>query len=135
MMKFMPSTIKLPPKTTSAEPAPAKASAQPFLRFVHSPALRKQTLSVLTALEQADAPAEHRAALADMVVTLMAAGLDCYFLLPLKQAKAGFMTEQSAKLGMVGVQQLMGGVIRNIIGRMDGPQLLSVCGSIRAMMR
>ena len=34
---------------------------------------------------------------------------------------------QSAALGMTGVQQLMGSVIRNIIGRMDGPQLLS-CG-------
>jgi hypothetical protein len=29
---------------------------------------------------------------------------------------------------------VMGSVIRNIIGRMDGPQLLSVCGSIRQLM-
>lgn len=135
MMKNMPSTSKRPPKTTATEPAPAKAAALPFLRFVHSPALRKQTLSVLTALEQAAEPVEHRGALADMVVALTAAGLDGYFLVPLKQAKAGFLTEQSAKLGLAGVQQLMGGVIRNIIGRMDGPQLLSVCGSIRSMMR
>jgi hypothetical protein len=34
--------------------------------------------------------------------------------------------EQSASVGMTGVQQLMGSVIRNIIGRLDGPQLLSV---------
>ncbi|WP_310387645.1 hypothetical protein, partial [Roseateles sp.] len=115
----MPSTIKRLPKTAAAEAAPAKAVAQPFLRFVHSPALRKQSLSVLTALEQADAPVEHRGALADMVVALTAAGLEGYFVVPLKQAKAGFLTEQSAKLGLAGVQQLMGGVIRNIIGRMD----------------
>ncbi|MCV2353899.1 hypothetical protein LNV09_06930 [Paucibacter sp. B2R-40] len=110
-------------------------SAQPSLRFMHSQALRKQTLKVLTAMEQAEAPDEHRAALADVVVVLMSAGMDFYFLTPLKQAKAGFVIQQSANLGMVGVQQLMGGVIRNIIGRMDPPALLSVCGSIRSMMR
>lgn len=111
-----------------------KPSEQPSLRFLHSAALRKQTLKVLNALERADAPDEHRAALADVVVVLMTEGMDFYFLAPLKQAKAGFVIQQSAKLGMVGVQQLMGGVIRNVIGRMDGPALLSVSGSIRSMM-
>ena len=43
--------------------------------------------------------------------------------------------EQSASLGMTGVQQIMGSVIRNIIGRMDGPQLLSVGNSLRQFMR
>ncbi|MDC8771338.1 hypothetical protein [Roseateles albus] len=125
--------------TAASEEAAPQAleepSAQPSLRFMHSQAMRKQTLKVLSAMEQADAPGEHRAALADMVVVLMTAGMDFYFLAPLKQAKAGFVIQQSANLGMVGVQQLMGGVIRNIIGRMDGPALLSVCGSIRSMMR
>jgi hypothetical protein len=104
------------------------------LRFLHSQALRKQTLKVLTAMEQAGEPEEHQGALADVVVLLMTAGMDFYFLAPLKQAKAGFVIQQSANLGMVGVQQLMGGVIRNIIGRMQAPALLSVCGSIRSMM-
>ncbi|MCV2358790.1 hypothetical protein LNV08_07335 [Paucibacter sp. TC2R-5] len=124
--------------TAASEEAAPQAleepSTQPSLRFMHSQAMRKQTLKVLSAMEQADAPGEHRAALADMVVVLMTAGMDFYFLAPLKQAKAGFVIQQSANLGMVGVQQLMGGVIRNIIGRMDGPALLSVCGSIRSMM-
>jgi hypothetical protein len=35
---------------------------------------------------------------------------------------------------MAGVQQVMGSVIRKIIGRMDSAQLLSVCGSIRQLM-
>jgi hypothetical protein len=43
--------------------------------------------------------------------------------------------EQSAALGMTGVQQLMGSVIRNFIGRMDGLQLLSVGHSRRRFMQ
>jgi hypothetical protein len=54
---------------------------------------------------------------------------------PLKAAKAGFVLEQTASLGMKGVQQVMASVIRQIIGRMDSPQLLSVCSSIRQLMR
>lgn len=133
IIQFMVSTKKSKASVPAA--TPELPSDQPSLRFLHSAALRKQTLKVLTALEQADAPEEHRAALADVVVVLMTQGMDFYFLAPLKQAKAGFVIQQSAKLGMVGVQQLMGGVIRNVIGRMDGPALLSVSGSIRSMMR
>ena len=58
-----------------------------------------------------------------------------YFIKPLKLAKAGFVVEQSASVGMTGVQQLMGSVIRNVIGRMDGSQLLSVGNSLRRFMR
>jgi hypothetical protein len=67
-------------------------------------------------------------------VELTNCGLDHYFLEPLKLAKPGFMVEQSANLGMLGVKQVMASVIRQIFGRMDGPQLLSVCGSIRQFM-
>jgi hypothetical protein len=45
------------------------------------------------------------------------------------------MVEQSASLGMTGVQQLMGSVIRNVVGRMTGAQLLSVGESLRQFMR
>lgn len=42
--------------------------------------------------------------------------------------------QQSAALGLSGVQKVMGSVTRNIIGRMDDKQLLSVCRSIRQFM-
>ncbi len=112
-----------------------RSSAQPSLRFQLSPELYQQTLSVLDTLEQAEDPAEYRDALADLVGTLTNSGLDAYFLEPLKLAKAGFISQQSASLGLAGARQVMGSVIRNIIGRMDGPQLLSVCGSVRTFMR
>lgn len=75
-----------------------------------------------------------RDALSNLVIELTASGMDCYFIRPLKLAKPGFLVEQSAKLGLAGVQQVMGSVERQIIGRMDGPQLLSVCASIRQLM-
>lgn len=113
--------------------APVKL-AQPFLRFYHSADLRKKTLAVLALIEGAPDATAHRGALADIAIELMKSGFDGYFLAPLKKAKAGFLIEQSANVGLMGAQQVMGSVTRNIIGRMDAPQLLSVCGSIRAFM-
>jgi len=110
------------------------ATRKPFLRFYHSEGLRKKTLSVLGTLEHAEDAIAHRDALADVVVELMNSGLDYYFMKPLKLANVGFIVQQSANLGLAGAQQVMGSVIRNIIGRMGPPQLLSVCGSIRRLM-
>lgn len=113
---------------------PSEPSSKPFLRFYYSEGLRKKTLSVLGTVEQAQDPAAHCATLADVVVELTNSGMDYYFMRPLKLAKAGFIVQQSASLGMAGAQRVMGSVIRNIFGRMGSPQLLSVCGSIRQLM-
>ena len=130
--------------STSKATRPAKGShppatrgpgtSKPFLRYFHSEDLRKRTLSVLALIETSPDAITHRDALADVVVDLMKSGLDYYFMRPLKKAKAGFITEQSTSVGLMGAQQVMGAVIRNIIGRMEAPQLLSVCGSIREFM-
>jgi hypothetical protein len=122
-------------KCASPVTAPAVSSAKPFLRFYHSQELRKKTIAVLATLESGGDPTVHRGALANLAVELTNAGLDYYFIRPLKVAKAGFVVEQSASLGMTGVQQLMGTVVRNIIGRMDGPQLRSVGASLREFMQ
>ena len=139
IMSTMPTPSKRPSSSKAKQapklqpPAP-ESSSKPFLRFYHSEALRKKTLSLLGVVEQAQDAAAHRAALADLVVELTNAGLDFYFLKQLKLAKPGFLVEQSASLGMAGAQQVMGSVIRQVIGRMDGLQLLSVCSSIRRLM-
>ncbi|MDZ7653975.1 MAG: hypothetical protein U5L03_16160 [Burkholderiaceae bacterium] len=121
-------------QSSKLAPAASAPPTEPFLRFYHSEALRKKTLSLLGAVEQADDATTHRDALAKLVVELTNSGLDYYFMKQLKLAKPGFVVEQSANLGLVGVQQVMGSVIRQIIGWMNGPQLLSVCGSIRQLM-
>lgn len=90
---------------------------------------------MLAAIEEAGDALAHRDALGDLVVELTHAGLDAFFLEPLKLAQPGFMVQQSANLGMAGARQVMGSVIRSIIGRMDDPQLRSVCGSIRGFMK
>lgn len=124
-----------PPAKVAARPATRRAApAKPFLRFFHSAELRKKTLAVLALIENAPDATAHRGALADVVMELMKSGFDGYFLVPLKKAKAGFLVEQSATVGLMGSQQVIGSVARNIIGRMDAPQLLSVCGSIRGLM-
>jgi len=65
---------------------------------------------------------------------LTRSGMDYYFMKPLRLTKPGFILEQSASLGLSGVQQVMGSVVRQVIGRMDSPQLTSLCASIRQLM-
>jgi hypothetical protein len=116
---------------STVEPPP---SDKPFLRFYHSKNLRAQTLAVLTTLEQAKDCTRYSNALTEIVLELTDNGLEYYFLRPLKLANVGFVVEQSAQLGMGGVKRVMAPVIRNVIGRMDAQQLLTVCQHIRQLM-
>jgi hypothetical protein len=119
-----------------ARPVPRQATApQPSLRFYYSDDLRTRTLAVLASIEHSAQPTRHRDALADIAIELAHAGMDYYFIKALERANVGFVIQTSASIGMAGVLQLMGTVIRNIMGRMDGHQVLSVCGSIRDFMR
>ena len=123
-----PATAK-PAKKKSVEPV-----SKPFLRFHHSHELRAKTLEVLVAVENAEQATAYSAELIELVLELTESGMDQYFLRSLKATKANFVVQQSAALGLAGVQKVMGTVIRNIIGRMDDRQLLVVCGSIRQFM-
>jgi len=116
-------------KKKIGEPGP-----RPFLRFHHSHELRARTLEVLETVESADKPTAHSGRLTDLILELTDSGMDQYFLQSLKATKANFVVQQSAALGLSGVQKVMGTVIRNMVGRMDDRQLLSVCGSIRQFM-
>jgi hypothetical protein len=108
--------------------------SKPFLRFHHSHELRVKTLEVLVTVENAEKATAYSGELIELVLELTEHGLDQYFLQSLKATKANFVVQQSAALGMAGVQKVMGTVIRNILGRMDDRQLLVVCGSIRQFM-
>lgn len=136
----MPTTPKPAAKVAAkvaAKRAPKKvadADAKPFLRFHHSQQLRVKTLEVLETVENAEKPTEHAGHLTDLVLELTDSGMDQFFLQSLKATKANFVLQQSAALGLSGVQKVMGTVLRNILGRMDDRQLLSVCGSIRQFM-
>ena len=121
-----------PPARKSAPPA--DPSSKPFFRFSHSKALRVRTLAVIEAIEQAEDATLHSQALADVSVELMRGAMDYFFMAPLKLAKVNFLVRKSASLGMAGTLQVMGTVSRNILGRMDTPQLVSVCASIRRFM-
>ena len=124
---------KRKPSTEACRPSPAEES-KPFLRFYHSESLRNKTLKVLDTVEQDEDPREHGAALANLVVELMESGMDYYFMKQLKLAKVGFIVEQSASISLVCALKVVAPVLRGIIGRMNGPQLISVCGSIRQLM-
>jgi hypothetical protein len=110
--------------------SPAVAT-EPSLRFHHSVALREKTHAVLEALEAAPDHPGHGNAVADLVAELTEAGMDYYFLRGLKLTQAGFVTEQSARLGLSGAVKLISSVSRKFIVRMDRNQLLVVVRHIR----
>jgi hypothetical protein len=119
----------------AAKPPPARATPaqEPSLRFYHSKALRKRTDTVLDALEAAPDKPQHADAVADLVAALVEAGMDYYFMVPLKQAEVGFLKEQSARLGMSGAVTLINSVSRKFIVRMDAAQLLVIATHIRSL--
>lgn len=123
------------PKRSSSAAPKASPAGPPFLRFYHSEDLRAKTLVILNTIEKSKDAKPHRGALADLVAELTDSGMEYYFLRPLKLAKVGFFVQQSANLGMAATKRIFGSVIRNIIGDMDNPQLLSVCGYIRQLMK
>lgn len=123
-----PAVVKRAPKK------PVEPVSRPSLRFYHSHELRVKTLDILVMVENAEKATAHAGELTELVLELTDHGMDQYFLQSLKATKANFVVQQSAALGLAGVQKVMGTVIRNMLGRMDDRQLLSVCGSIRQFM-
>jgi N-acetyl-beta-hexosaminidase len=120
-------------KTAKTPAARATAGQEPSLRFYHSKALRKRTDTVLAALEATPEKPQHADAVAGLVAELVEAGMDYYFLVPLKKAEVGFLKEQSARLGMTGAVTLINSVSRKFIVRMDATQLLVVAAHIRSL--
>ena len=105
-----------------------------YLRFFISDSLRAKTVNVLNTLEQAKDCTRYRNALAETVVELTNAGIDYYFMRPLRLAKVGFVVEQSANVSLSGATRVLATVIHNIIGHMDETQVLFVCSYIRQLM-
>lgn len=133
-------TAKAVVKTAAKKTAPRvaskmlpKADDQPALRFHHATALRVKTNAVLDALEARPDQAKHGEAMADLVHELIDAGMDYYFLRALKKAQLGFVTEQSARLGLSGAVRIISSVSRQFIERMDRQQLLVVSKHIREL--
>lgn len=119
--------------TATKSSTKSKVAREPSLRFYHSQALRQKTDAVLTAVEAHPGKKNHGEAVADLVAELITAGMDYYFLKPLKEADVGFVAEQSARLGMSGAVTLISSVCRKFITRMDHPQLLVVATHIRSL--
>ena len=123
----------VPAKTPRTAKARATTPTGPSLRFYHSEKLREKTNTVLSALESQPGHPHHGEAIADLVTHLIEAGMDYYFLKPLKQAEVGFVAEQSARLGISGAVKLVSSVSRKFIIRMDQTQLLVVATHIRSL--
>lgn len=108
--------------------------AGPFIRVRHSDALHTRALAILEAVDSADDATGHRDALADVILDLTDNAFDYCFMQPLRKTKPGLLVEQGASLGLLGVQQIVGPVVRQVLARMSSRQLKSVADSIRSFM-
>jgi len=126
-----PSGGRKPAKKTPAGGVPA----EPFLRFYYPPNLRKRTNEVLAAIEGADDPTRHVAALSAIATELTEAGLNYFFVEPLRATNAGFVIQQSAGFGISSAVMVLSPVIRNVMAWLDKDQLLVVAAHIRRYMK
>jgi hypothetical protein len=110
------------------------ASAKPSLRFFHSAALRTRSEKILGTMERDQDPKRHVDALSSLVVDLTEAGLNYYFLKPLKDAKVGFVARQTASFGMAGALRVMSPIIRGILSGTNAAQLRVITRHIRHLM-
>ena len=85
-------------------------------------------------LEHSEDPMQYRNELGNLVVELTNAGMDYFFIKPIELAKVGFITQQSANLGVAAQRRVISPIIRRIIGGMDKNQLLIICSYIRQLM-
>lgn len=113
----------------------AVSDSKPYLRFYPANDLHSRLIALLDQIEDSSDATLHRVELSESVRQLTTAGLDYYFVRILKEAKVGFVTQQSANLGLMGVQQVIAPVIRNIIGRLEHVQLQTIAQSIRQLMK
>jgi hypothetical protein len=107
---------------------------KPTLRFTHSTVLRAQTLKVLAAIDHDADPTLHAEALSSLVTALTAAGMEFYFLKPVKDAKLSFVARQNASLGISGAVRVMSPIVRSVLSGANGKQLRVVSKHIRALM-
>jgi hypothetical protein len=113
----------------------AVTDSKPYFRFYPAMDLHSRLIALLDQIEDSSDATLHRVKLSESVNELTTSGLDYYFVRTLKEAKVGFVTQQSANLGLMGVQQVMAPVIRNIIGRLEHAQLQAIAQSIRQLMK
>ena len=125
------SSASVPVKTQKPTELPVK---NPCFRFYPSRDLHSHLIEILDEIQNSADATACRAKLSDCVKELTAGGFDYYVAGPLKDAKVGFVTQQTANLGLLGVQQVMTPVIRNIIGRLEHAQLQAIAQSIRQLM-
>ena len=90
-------------------------------------------ISVLSAVESNPDQPKHGHAVAGLVSELIEAGMEYYFLTPLKQADIGFVAEKSARVGISSAVKLISSVSRKYIVRMDHSQLLVVSSHIKSL--
>jgi hypothetical protein len=121
-------------KTSNAAITPSRAPGGASLRFRLSDDLQGRLTGILAIVETAGDASRHRTELSETIIEVMNEGLDYYFMRSLRLARAGFIIEQSASLGLVGVRRVMAPVIRKIVGRLTHDQLRSVASSIRELM-
>lgn len=110
------------------------ARAKPSLRFSYAASLRTRVERLLTTIERDDCPSRHSGELAAVVGELAEAGMEYYFVKPVKDAKLGFVAQQTASLGKAGALRMMSPVFRSVLGSANDAQMRSISRHIRELM-
>jgi hypothetical protein len=94
--------------------------------FPISEDLRQEVESAMIGLRRAEEPEEHAERLAEAVTELIDAGLDYYFIRPLRRAQAGLVTLNGARLAVASANRTLPALVRHVLGGLSGEQLLVI---------
>ena len=106
---------------------------KPSLRFFHSAALRRRSDRLLAAIESDGDAKAHAHDLADLVVELTEAGMDYYFLKPIRNAKLGMVAQKTAQFGVAGALRMMTPIVRTVLHGATAAQLRTIATHMREL--
>ena len=96
------------------------------MAFELAPELLAKTEAIIGKLRSADDQRAYSKELIEVILELTETGLGAYYLRPLEIAKVGFASRSAAKVGIAAASKGIPVIVRRVIGKMSGEQLLTV---------
>lgn len=104
------------------------------IAFRISPELRARTEAALAAVREAPADRPRVEELVEVILELTEAGLDYYYLEPLRRADVGAMSTAAARLGVAAAGRSLPTIVRRVVLPLDEAQILSIAEFIDELL-
>ena len=95
--------------------------------------LERRIREVLESIRQAEDKTAHAREVAEIVVEMTRTGLDYYYLLPLEQARVGFVDLNAARVGIASAGRSLPLIVNRILRNLSSDQLQVVADHVESV--